>query len=409
MRVLITGNMGYAGAAVVAHLRDIWPRAWLAGFDAGWFAGSLAAPGGPPERLLDVQHKGDVRELDDSALRGVDAVVHLAAVSNDPIGHRFAEATAAINRDASLRLAAKAAAAGVGAFVFASSCSVYGAGGAAARREGDVLRPLTAYALSKAAAEAGLHGLDVGGMTVTCLRFATACGMSARPRLDLVLNDFVAAALTSGRIEVLSDGTPWRPLIDVRDMARAIAWAIERAPEHGGRRLTVNTGCDSGNHQVAALAHAVAAAVPGAAVAIDSAALPDRRSYRVDFARFRDLAPAHQPRHALGDSIDGLVRGLCALGFDDPLFRRSPEAVRLHALAALVNRGALDGDLRWRVPYSAAASTGRRCNATEVKASNRAIAANPPASHGRPSYPMPMPKAAPPAHAPTALPRLNAL
>src|SRR5262249_54831616 len=138
--------------------------------------------------------------------------------------------------------------AGVASFVLASSCSVYGRADGRARREDDPVNPLTAYARSKVGAEAALRAMDLGAMTVTCLRFATACGMSPRLRLDLVLNDFVACAVATGKITVLSDGTPWRPLIDVADMARAIEWAIRRSPEAGGQFLAVNTGADPWNY-----------------------------------------------------------------------------------------------------------------------------------------------------------------
>ena len=228
MRILITGNMGYVGPAVVSHLREHHPGAELVGFDAGLFASAVTTLGPAPETRLDAQHFGDVRDITAHDLAGCDAVVHLAAVSNDPIGNRFEAVTDAINRGASLRLAACARDAGVKNFVFASSCSVYGLADAGARRESDAVGPLTAYARSKVATEEGLRQMDVAGMTVTCLRFATACGISERLRLDLVLNDFVACALTSRQITVLSDGTPWRPLIDVADMARAIEWAVLR-------------------------------------------------------------------------------------------------------------------------------------------------------------------------------------
>jgi nucleoside-diphosphate-sugar epimerase len=347
MRILITGNMGYVGPAVVAHLRERHPGAELIGHDAGWFAAALTTTGPTPETRLDAQHFGDVRDITTEDLRGVDAVVHLAAVSNDPIGNRFADVTDAINRGASLRLAACAREAGVANFVFASSCSVYGAAETGSRREGDAVAPLTAYARSKVATEEGLRQMDAAGMTVTCLRFATACGFSERLRLDLVLNDFVACALTSGRITVLSDGTPWRPLIDVADMARAIEWAVRRRPERGGRMLVVNVGSDERNHQVRDLARAVADAVPGVEVSINTAAPPDARSYRVDFGLFRDLAPEHQPRVTLGDSIAGLVEGLRGIGFADAEFRQAPRLIRLNTLTALMERGVLTRDLRW--------------------------------------------------------------
>jgi len=184
-------------------------------------------------------------------------------------------------------------------------------------------------------------------MRATCLRFATACGMSDRLRLDLVLNDFVASAVALRKITVLSDGTPWRPLIDVRDMSRAIAWAIERPAANGGALLNVNVGADEWNYQVRALAEAVGAAVPGAEVSINRAAQPDTRSYKVDFSLYRALAPEHQPRMTLASSIALLREGLEAMGFADPNFRAS-RYMRLKMLEAHRAAGRLDGDLRWR-------------------------------------------------------------
>jgi nucleoside-diphosphate-sugar epimerase len=345
MRILITGNMGYIGPVVAAHLRARFPQAELVGYDLGFFAHCLTTPSGLPETVLDTQHFGDVRDLPAALLQGVDAVVHLAAISNDPMGLRFEEPTDQINAQASLRLAALAKEAGVRAFVFASSCSVYGFAEGGARREQDPLNPLTAYARSKIATEEGLRASNTGEMVVTCLRFATACGMSPRLRLDLVLNDFVAGAIATGEVSVLSDGTPWRPLIEVRDMARAIEWAIGRDAADGGRVLSVNAGSDSWNHQVRDLAQAVAAEVPGTKVSIATDAPPDKRSYRVDFSLFRKLAPEHQPQIGLAEAVRDLRAGLMAIGFADRGFRQGPQ-IRLKVLDGLLSAGKLDASLR---------------------------------------------------------------
>ena len=196
MKILVTGNMGYVGPGVVQHLRRSYPGASLLGFDMGYFATVLSGCRMMPECRVDVQHFGDVRRFSPALLEGVDAVVHLAAISNDPMGHRFEKVTLEINHQASVALAEMAKAAGVSAFVLASSCSVYGAADDRPRTEESPLAPLTAYARSKVLAEQDLAGVAGPGFRVTCLRFATACGMSDRLRLDLVLNDFVASALT---------------------------------------------------------------------------------------------------------------------------------------------------------------------------------------------------------------------
>jgi len=346
MKILVTGNQGYVGPVLGRHLRRRLPGAELIGFDTGYFALSTTNAAVWPERVFDRQHAGDVRELPPDLLEGVDGVVQLAAISNDPMGNRFAVATNEINCRASLRLAELAARAGVSHFVFASSCSVYGCAPGAPRRESDELDPQTAYARSKVEAEAALATLDLGPMIVTSLRFATACGMSDRLRLDLVLNDFVASAVASGRIVVLSDGTPWRPLIDLRDMARAIEWALVRGDDAGGRKLSVNVGSNDGNYRVKDLATTVAAAIPGTDISINTGAQSDTRSYRVDFSHYEKLAPHHRPQVALAQSIAALHEGLTSMGFADPAFRSS-RYMRLKMLEEHIAAGRLANDLRW--------------------------------------------------------------
>lgn len=347
MRILITGNMGYVGPVLTRYLRDRVSDAELIGFDTAFFGHSLTGAGLLPEALLDRQAFGDIREFPADLLDGVDAVVHLSAISNDPMGNKFEAVTSEINRDATVRLARLAAERGVKSFVFASSCSMYGYAEGGARKESDPTNPLTAYARSKIGSEQALAELDRRGMLITSLRFATACGMSDRLRLDLVLNDFVACAIASGEITVLSDGTPWRPLIDVEDMARAILWAIRRKQEKGGEFLAVNAGRNESNYQVRDLAEAVARHVPGTTVSINTNAPPDKRSYRVDFALFRSLAPDSIPQVTLDQSIERLRDGLTAIGFKDKDFRSSPY-MRLKTLERHMAAGRLGPDLRWR-------------------------------------------------------------
>jgi nucleoside-diphosphate-sugar epimerase len=356
VNVLLTGNMGYVGPVAVRHLRAALPDARLTGLDLGYFAGSLTTAGPFPERLLDRQLFLDVRDVPPRMLEGVDAIVHLAAISNDPIGNAFEEVTAAVNHGATVELARRARDEGVRSFVFASSCSMYGFAEDGLRTEESTVAPLTAYSRSKAAAEADLTALADDGFAVTCLRFGTACGMSDRLRLDLVLNDFVAAAIADRRILILSDGTPWRPLVDVRDMARAIEWGLTRDLELGSD-VVVNVGRDDWNFQVRQLAEAVAAAVPGTDVEITADAPPDRRSYRVGFDRYAALAPDHQPLASLEETVKSLVEGLQAIGFADPDFRSS-DLVRLNVLARLQRDGALTADLAWADTGAARAGVG---------------------------------------------------
>jgi nucleoside-diphosphate-sugar epimerase len=346
MHILITGNMGYVGPVLGRFLESAIPGCRLMGYDSGFFGHCLTHASMLPEARYERQLFGDVRDLAPAVLDGIDAVVHLAAVSNDPMGSRFEAATENINQRSSLRLAGLARDARVKSFVFASSCSMYGFAEGGARREEDPTNPLTAYARSKIGTETGLKAMDLGAMTVTSLRFATACGMSERLRLDLVLNDFVACAVSSGEITILSDGTPWRPLIDVEDMARAIAWAIRRPASQGGQCLAINAGHNAWNYQVRDLAEAVAEAVPGTRVSVNRAALPDKRSYKVDFSLFRELAPDHIPRVSLERSIARLRDGLTAMGFADRAFRNS-SYMRLKMLEQHMEEGRLGPDLRW--------------------------------------------------------------
>jgi nucleoside-diphosphate-sugar epimerase len=204
--------------------------------------------------------------------------------------------------------------------------------------------PLTAYARSKVSAEKELTPMADDRFTVTCLRFATACGMSDRLRLDLVLNDFVAGALSQNKIVVMSDGTPWRPLINVKDMARAIDWAIGRSAEKAGVGLIVNVGSNEWNCQVRDLAHAVAAAIPGVEVSINTNAPPDRRSYRVSYDLYKELAPGFQPLSDLKSTIIEMIEGLKQAGFQDPCYRDS-QYMRLNVIRKFREVGVLNDKL----------------------------------------------------------------
>lgn len=345
-RILLTGNMGYVGPGVVQQLRQAFPAAELIGYDLGFFAHCLTGVERLPESRLDRQVFGDVRQVPAELLAGVDAVVHLAAISNDPMGKAYEDVTMEVNHQAGIELARQAKAAGVRAFVFASSCSIYGMGGEDAKTETSGVNPLTAYARSKVASEQDLAPLADDNFVVTCLRFATACGWSDRLRLDLVLNDFVASAVATGEISILSDGTPWRPLIHVRDMARAIEWAVAREATNGGSFLAVNTGSDAWNYRVKELAEAVAMALPGTRASVNPAAAPDLRSYRVDFSLYKQLAPDHQPQQTLAATITELHEKLLAMGFRDAQFRSS-QLMRLRVLAALREQGELTEQLTW--------------------------------------------------------------
>jgi nucleoside-diphosphate-sugar epimerase len=346
MKILITGNMGYVGPNVLKRLRQSYPNATLVGLDTGYFAHCLTNADLLPECRLDAQYFADIRRVPEDVLRGVDTIVHLAAISNDPMGKTFEEVTFNVNHRASVDLARQAKAYGVKSFIFASSCSMYGFADDTPRKETSPLNPLTAYAKSKVRTETDLQRLADRDFKVTCLRFATACGMSDRLRLDLVINDFVACAVASKNITILSDGTPWRPLIHVKDMARAIDWALQRDRTNGGDFLAVNAGSNVWNYQVKDLAEAVASVVPGVDISINTNAPPDKRSYRVDFALFEKLAVGYQPEVDLLAAVSELKTGLEAMGFKDSNFRSS-NFMRLEVLRQHTANGLLDKNLEW--------------------------------------------------------------
>lgn len=347
MRILITGNMGYLGPAVVKRLRHSFPQATLIGFDIGYFAHCLTAVDLLPECRVDVQYFADVRNFPTKILEeGIDVIVHLAAISNDPIGNLFEEVTLDINYHASVALANTAKQYGVKSFIFAASCSMYGFADDTPRKETSLLNPLTAYAKSKVWTEQALQRLADKNFIITSLRFSTACGMSERLRLDLVVNDFVACAIASKNITILSDGTPWRPLIHIDDMARAIDWAIQRDRTSGGDFLAVNVGSSTWNYQVKDLATEVANRIPDVSISINQQAQADKRSYKVDFSFFERLAPDFQPQVDLATTIAELKKGLEAMEFQDSNFRNS-KYMRLIVLNSLKDRGLLNNSLAW--------------------------------------------------------------
>ena len=345
--------MGYVGPSVVKHLRAMYPKATLVGIDIGYFAHCLTNAEIVPEYCVDVQYFADIRKLPEDLLNDVDVVVHLAGISNDPLGSLNEEVTLDINYKASIELAKKAKASGAKGFVFASSCSVYGFGDEGARSEKSTVNPLTAHAKSKVFTESDLEKIADRNFKVTCLRFATACGMSERLRLDLVLNDFVASATATGKIAILSDGTAWRPLINIKDMALAIDWAISRTLQLQASTkedfLLVNVGSEEWNYRIKELALAVSKIISGVEISINKDAQPDKRSYKVNFDLFKKLAPAHQPKYDLIKTVKELKEGLDAIGFKDKDFRNS-SFIRLKVLHDLKNKGLLSSDFNWVLP-----------------------------------------------------------
>jgi nucleoside-diphosphate-sugar epimerase len=346
MKILITGNMGYIGPIVVRLLSKNYPDATLIGYDMGFFAHCLTGVNIFPECHVNTQYFGDVRNIPEELLNGISSVIYLAAISNDPMGNTFESPTLQINYSSAINIARKAKKAGSASFVFASSCSMYGSASDEPRTEDDPLNPLTAYAKSKVYTEQELCKIADDNFIITSLRFSTACGMSGRLRLDLVLNDFVASAVASKKITILSDGKPWRPLIHVKDMARAIDWAVTRKRENGGNFLAVNVGSDKWNYQVRELAEAVADIIPGVSYSINQDAQPDKRSYRVNFELFKNFAPNYQPQYDLEAAVRDLWEGLELMKFNEVNFRNS-SFIRLNVLRDHISKKRLDSDLKW--------------------------------------------------------------
>lgn len=345
MKVLVTGNLGYVGSCLGKFLKERYQNIELTGLDAGFFSHALTTVNEPVDRFYQTQLFADVRDFDFKLLKNFDAIVHLAAISNDPMGNQFASVTAEINREAIVKISKEAMTYGVKNIVFASSCSMYGSASEFPKKESDVVNPLTEYAKSKIGVETDLLDYDFKNSVFTSLRFSTACGLSPRTRLDLVLNDFVFSALRYKKISILSDGTPWRPLVHVNDMCRAIDWAIRRNDENNDIR-SINIGSNEWNYQIKDLANAVANNIGNVDVNINLSAPEDKRSYKVDFSLFKRIAPNYQPEMDLDRTISELAIGLNGLKLDTEDFRSS-RFIRLNMLRDLMNQGQLNNQLRY--------------------------------------------------------------
>ena len=306
MDVLVTGHRGYIGV----HLVDVLQRAGhtVTGCDSGLFDGCQWEPFAIP----DVELRKDVRELELDDMRGHDCVMHLAAISNDPMGDVDPELTLSVNRDASVRLAELARVAGVPRFLFAGSCSVYGQATDHDVVESDPLNPLTAYARSKIEVEEAVRPLADGRFTPVFLRNATAYGDSPMLRIDLVVNNLLACAHALGEIRIMSDGTPWRPLIHCRDIARAFL-ALADADVPGG--TAVNVGANDENYQVRDVAALVQELVPEARIEFTGEAGNDPRSYRVSFDLLSQLVPSFRLEFTLRRGMAELHEKLREHGF----------------------------------------------------------------------------------------------
>ncbi|MFJ2766276.1 NAD-dependent epimerase/dehydratase family protein [Streptomyces sp. NPDC087300] len=340
MRVLLTGHQGYLGTVMAPVLTAAGHE--VVGLDSGLFADCVLgpAPADPPGPRV------DLRDVTAEHVAGVDAVIHLAALSNDPLGSLAPELTYDINHHASVRLARLAREAGVKRFLYASTCSVYGAaGGDELVTEDAPLRPVTPYAESKVRVEDDLHALADDDFTPVYMRNATAFGYSPRLRADIVLNNLVGHALLSGEVLVLSDGTPWRPLVHAADIAAAFTAALS-APREAVHDRPFNIGSETNNVTVAEIAEQVADAVPGAKVRITGENGADPRSYRVDFARFRAAIPGFACEWTVKRGALELAEAYQKHGLTKESFEQ--RFTRLAVLRAGSESGAVDDTLRWR-------------------------------------------------------------
>jgi nucleoside-diphosphate-sugar epimerase len=346
MRVLITGHHGYIGSVMA---RGFVERGYdVVGVDTGYFEACTLVPDETQVPSL----RRDIRDIAASDVEGFDAVVHLAALSNDPIGNLSESWTEQINFEASVRVARLAKAVGVPRFLFSSSCIMYGAAEALVVDENAPLDPKTAYARSKVRAEAAISQLADDSFSPVFLRNGTVYGLSPRMRFDTVFNDLLGRAVATRRIVVYGDGKPWRPVVHVEDVVRAFAAALE-APREKVHNEAFNTGAEHLNHQVGELARIVAEAVPGCEVEVLGRPGADQRTYKADFSKWARTFPECEFRWSakrgateLRDAFEAI--GLTLETFEDARF------TRLKWLAHLIESRSLDSDLRWNGARAAA-------------------------------------------------------
>jgi nucleoside-diphosphate-sugar epimerase len=338
MRVLITGHKGYIGTAIVPLFLSAGHD--VSGLDSGIFEDCIF--GGEIVQIPEIRR--DLRDVERADLKGFDAVVHLAALCNDPLSDLRPELTFEINHAASLRFARLAKEAGVKRFLISSSCSIYGAAGDNLVNESAPFNPVTVYGQSKVMLDTDVSKLADDSFSPTYLRNATAYGVSPRLRLDLVLNNLVASAYTTGRIFLKSDGTPWRPIVHIEDIGRAFVAALA-APRKLVHNESFNIGQNDENYQIRELAELVAHTVPGCRIEYAPDAGPDTRCYRVDFGKVRQMLPGFRPAWNAKKGAQELFEAfrqydLPAEDVEGPRFKRVAHVKRM------IENGQLDPELR---------------------------------------------------------------
>lgn len=341
VRILVTGHHGYIGSVLVPLLTDAAHD--VVGLDTYLYEGcdfdEREVPAVPAIRK-------DVRDVTTADLDGFDAVLHLAALSNDPTGDLNPECTYAINHRASVSLAQTAKQAGVQRYLFSSSCSLYGAAGEDWISETAAFNPVTPYGESKVLAERDISLLANDSFSPTFLRNATAHGLSPRHRGDLVVNSLAAYAFATNEVLMQSDGSPWRPLVHIEDIARAFLGLLE-APRERVHNEAFNIGCDEENYQIRDVARIVEEVVPGSRVAFADGAGPDKRSYRVSFAKLEQAFPELHPRWTVRASAEQMLAAYRDYGLRIDDFEGS-RFMRIARLKELMADGRLDDALRWR-------------------------------------------------------------